>query len=99
MSQSIRILRLGQHAAWAAEGNDSGGAGDSLPKIERKDRIQVDPDLLRRLYEECGGWKQRIHERLVEEHQIQISYHQTVLELPHVRNKNLRNLPSTQSAP
>lgn len=45
-----------------------------MPRIERKDRIQIDPDLLRRLHEECGGWKQRVHERLVEEHQIQISY-------------------------
>jgi hypothetical protein len=38
-----------------------------MPTIAWKDRIHIDPDLLRRLYEECGGWKQRIHERLVEE--------------------------------
>jgi len=45
-----------------------------VPTIARKDRIHVDPDLLRRLYEECGGWKQRVHERLVEEEKIAISY-------------------------
>jgi transposase len=45
-----------------------------MPAIARKDRIHVDPDLLRKLYKECGGWKQRIHERLVEEEKIAISY-------------------------
>jgi transposase len=50
------------------------GQQGQMPQIARKDRIDVDPDLLRRLYEECGGWKQRIHERLVEEEKIAISY-------------------------
>ena len=40
----------------------------------RKDKIHVDPELLRRLYRECDGWLQRVHERLVEEEKIQISY-------------------------
>jgi len=44
------------------------------PKTIRKDKIQIDPDLLQRLYQECGGWIQRIHEKLVEEHKIQIGY-------------------------
>src|SRR5487761_1553945 len=47
------------------------GAG---PKTVRKDKIQIDPDLLQRLYQERGGWIQRIHEKLVEEHKIQIGY-------------------------
>ena len=44
------------------------------PKTVRKDKIQIDPDLLRRLYQECEGWLQRMHEKLVEEHKIQVSY-------------------------
>jgi len=40
----------------------------------RKDKIQIDADLLRRLYLECDGWVQRIHEKLVEEEGIQVSY-------------------------
>jgi transposase len=40
----------------------------------RKDKIQIDPELLGRLYHECQGWIQRIHEKLVEEHEIRVSY-------------------------
>src|SRR5258708_19232070 len=40
----------------------------------RKDKIQVDPDLLKRLYQECDGYAQRVHEKLVEEEHIQIQY-------------------------
>ena len=46
----------------------------ALPQTVRKDKIQVDQELLRRLYRECGGWLQRVHERLVEEEQVQVSY-------------------------
>jgi hypothetical protein len=45
-----------------------------VPQTVRKDKIQIDPELLRRLYYECDGWVQRIHERLVEEEKIQVSY-------------------------
>ena len=45
-----------------------------LPTAARKDKIQLDPELLGRLYRECDGWMQRIHEKLVEEHQVQVSY-------------------------
>jgi transposase len=41
---------------------------------ERKDRIQIDPELLERLYHECDGWIQRIHEKLVKEEQIEVGY-------------------------
>ena len=46
-------------------------------KIDRKareDRIHIDPELLRRLYRECKGWKQRVHEKLVEEEEINVGY-------------------------
>ena len=32
------------------------------------------PQLLERLYRECDGWMQRIHEKLVEEQGIQVGY-------------------------
>ena len=41
---------------------------------ERSDKKQIDPQLLERLYRECGGWMQRIRERLVEEQGIQVGY-------------------------
>lgn len=46
----------------------------ALPQTTRKDKIQIDSDLLRRLYQECDGWAQRIHEKLVEEERIAVSY-------------------------
>jgi transposase len=39
-----------------------------------KDAVQIDPDLLRRLYQDCGGCMQRVHEKLQEEEQIHVSY-------------------------
>ena len=45
-----------------------------ITRKERKDKIQIDPELLERLYHECDGWLQRIHEKLVEEEQIQVAY-------------------------
>ena len=50
------------------------------PPQVRKDKIRVDEELLRRLYRECGGWLQRVHERLVEEEGVQLSY-QTLTRL------------------
>jgi transposase len=46
----------------------------AMPQTVRKDKIHVDVELLARLYQECEGWIQRIHEKLVEEEKIQISY-------------------------
>lgn len=46
----------------------------AVPDSVRKDKIHIDPELLERLYHECGGWLQRVHERLVEEEKIQVSY-------------------------
>jgi plasmid maintenance system antidote protein VapI len=41
-----------------------------MPDTVRKDKREIDPDLLRRLYHECRGWAQRVHERLQEEEDI-----------------------------
>ena len=46
----------------------------ATPTSVRKDKIPIDPELLRRLYHECDGWLQRVHEKLVEEEKIQVSY-------------------------
>ncbi len=45
-----------------------------MPDTVRKDKINIDQELLRSLYDECDGWKQRIHEKLVEEEKIEVSY-------------------------
>ncbi|MFQ5472107.1 MAG: helix-turn-helix domain-containing protein [Dehalococcoidia bacterium] len=41
---------------------------------KRSDKKQIDASLLERLYRECDGWMQRIHEKLVEEEGIQVGY-------------------------
>ena len=35
--------------------------------LPRKDKIEIDQELLQRLYDECDGRVQRIHEKLSEE--------------------------------
>jgi len=45
-----------------------------MPDTPRKDRIIIDHDLLRRLYNDCSGWEQRIHEILTEDYGIKIGY-------------------------
>jgi transposase len=45
-----------------------------LTRKDRSDKIHVDPELLERLYRECDGWLQRIHEKLFEEEGIQVAY-------------------------
>lgn len=42
--------------------------------ITRKDKKELDPQLLHRLYNECAGWKERIWEKLLEEEGIKIGY-------------------------
>jgi transposase len=44
------------------------------PPTVRKDKIHLDPELLQRLYEQCDGWLQRVHEKLIEEEHLQLSY-------------------------
>jgi len=45
-----------------------------MPAVVRRDKVRIDPDLLTRLYAECDGRVQRVHEKLVEEEHIQIEY-------------------------
>ncbi len=46
----------------------------ATPQATRKDKIQIDRELLERLYRECDGWVQRMHEKLVEEEGMSIGY-------------------------
>ena len=45
-----------------------------MPDGSRKDKIQIDSHLLSRLYSDCNGYIQRIHEKLIEEEQIPVGY-------------------------
>ena len=45
-----------------------------VPDLPRKDKLNIDTELLRRLYHECDGWVQRIHEVLSEEQNKHIGY-------------------------
>jgi len=45
-----------------------------MPVRTRQDKIRIDPDLLKRLYQECDGYAQRVHEKLVEDERIGIQY-------------------------
>lgn len=40
----------------------------------RRDKIQLDQELLTQLYAECEGYAQRVYEKLVEEHSIEVKY-------------------------
>ncbi|MBI4650090.1 helix-turn-helix domain-containing protein [Candidatus Desantisbacteria bacterium] len=38
-----------------------------VPETVRNDKIKIDTEILKRLYSECDGWVERIHEKLEEE--------------------------------
>lgn len=66
IAQRLKVSRNTVRAIIEQEG--------AMPQSTRKDKIRIDPDLLRRLYEECEGYAQRVHEKLVEEEGIQVTY-------------------------
>src|SRR5439155_23259768 len=45
-----------------------------MPRTIRKDKQRIDPELLRRLHQECEGRVQRMHEKLMEEERIAVKY-------------------------
>jgi hypothetical protein len=47
------------------------GVGQPRP---RSDKQLLDEALLRRLYEDCSGWMVRVHEKLVEEEGVKVTY-------------------------
>ncbi len=52
-----------------------------IPASRRKDKIELDPDLLVKLYTDCDGWIQRMHEKLTEEEGIEIGYSTLTLRI------------------
>jgi transposase len=46
----------------------------AMPLAARSDKIEIDRELLTRLYTECDGFAQRVHEKLVEEEHLSIQY-------------------------
>lgn len=46
----------------------------TMPSVVRKDKRSIDEQLLRKLYNDCSGWGQRIHEILTEDHGVKIGY-------------------------
>ena len=64
-----------------------------FPETIRQDKINVDPELLRKLHTQCDGYVQRIHEILTEEKGILIGYStltRTIRELNLGQPKNQR---------
>jgi transposase len=45
-----------------------------MPTCRRKRKVRIEAELLERLYRECEGWGQRVHEKLAEEEGIQVPY-------------------------
>jgi len=48
--------------------------GGQLPKLVRAPKQKIDVQLLQRLYEQSGGWIQRMHEKLAEEEGMEVKY-------------------------
>lgn len=66
ISRQLKVSRNTVRAAVRQQG--------AMPQTVRKDKIQIDRELLERLYRQCDGWLQRVHEKLLEEEGIQVSY-------------------------
>ncbi len=45
-----------------------------MPAQVRKRKVRIEAELLERLYRDCDGWAQRVHEKLVEEEGVQVPY-------------------------
>jgi len=64
-----------------------------MPETIRKDKIKIDRKLLGLLYTQCHGRVQRIHEKLTEEHEINVAYStltQMIRELDFGKSGNQR---------
>src|SRR5258708_2947606 len=58
--------------------------GGQMPVVVREPKQPIDPELLQRLYNECDGWIQRVHERLPEGEKIPIKYSSLTWKLRHL---------------
>ena len=50
------------------------GQAGVMPQPTYADKQRIDPELLRRLYQQCDGHIQRVHEKLLEEEAIPVKY-------------------------
>ena len=50
------------------------GQAGELPQTTRKDKIEIDTELVSRIYQQCDGRVQRTHEILSEQYGIRIGY-------------------------
>jgi len=50
------------------------GQAGELPQTTRNDKIEIDAELVSRIYHQCDSRVQRTHEMLIEEHGIDIGY-------------------------
>lgn len=66
ISLRLKVSRNTVRAAIKQEGK--------IPSSTRKDKLEIDPELLRKLHLECNGWVERIHEKLAEEAGIHVGY-------------------------
>ena len=67
-----------------------------MPESRRKDKIELDPELLIKLYKDCDGWVQRIHEILTEKEGIEIGYSTLTLKIRELGLGASRNQRSDQ---
>jgi transposase len=66
IARELRVDRKTVHDAIQRQGQ--------VPDTTRSDKIELCPELLTRLYRECDGYAQRIHEKLTEEYDVAIGY-------------------------
>ena len=74
-----------------------------VPKTIRSDKIELCSELIGRLYRECGGYAQRVHEKLTEEYDVAIGYSTLTgiireLELRKGKNQRCDQVPDEPGA-
>jgi len=70
LRQIARLLGLSRNSVRTII--QQGGAPP--PPHARADKKPLDEELLRRLYQDCQGWMARVHEKLIEEEGVAVTY-------------------------
>ena len=89
---SVREIARRLHVSRQAVGFIIAQKGQ-MPQPVRAIKNAIDPDLLRRLYVDGAGWVQRMHEKLAEEHHIEVKYSTLTWIL---RNLGISTSPETR---
>jgi len=66
ISRRLKICRNAVRVVIAQQG--------AMPLVTRREKCPLDVELLRRLYGQCDGWIQRMHEKLIEEEGLVLTY-------------------------